>query len=79
MAAAQLLIAWLSSTAGQQALNGSGTGLLGTCDSANPSPATQALCSRHIQWTQLSSVAQIEQVTDYLAKVQQAFGTSVAK
>jgi iron(III) transport system substrate-binding protein len=79
MAAAELLVAWLSTPAGQAALNSAGTGLLGTCDAAQQSAATQALCSRHIQWTQLASVSQIAQVTDYLAKIQQAFGTSVAK
>jgi len=78
-AAGQLLVAWLSSTAGQTALNGSGTGLLGSCDAATQSPATKALCSRHIGWSQLSSVDQIDEVTKYLEEIQKLFGTAVPK
>jgi iron(III) transport system substrate-binding protein len=76
--AAQLLVAWLSSSPGQAALNAAGTGSLTPCD-ANPDPASASgiMCAHKVQYVKFNQLSQFQQIAAYQKQVQQALGTFV--
>ena len=75
MNAAELLVSWLGSDAGQAALSAAGAGSLGSCDAAQPSPTTKALCDRHIKYVKFTQLSQFQEIAAYQKQVQQALGT----
>lgn len=78
MAAAQLFVSWLASADGQAVLSGAGSGSLGSCDSAQQSPTTKALCSRNIKYVKLNQLSQFQEVAGFQKQVQQNLGTLTA-
>src|SRR5581483_919088 len=77
--AAQLLVSWLGSPAGQAELDKAGYSALGSCSDSKQSTLTAALCSRNLDWSHMTQRQQFDDMAPYLQKVQQAFGTYSGK
>ena len=74
-AAAQLLIAWLGSPAGQAVVNNISVSVMEPCDVTPRSAAAELLCTKHIEWKTLTNLSQFQQMGDYGKQVQQILGT----
>jgi iron(III) transport system substrate-binding protein len=80
-AAAKLLVAWLASAKGQQALNAAdSTAIAAKTDCpGNGTDQETTLCQNHLTWNSFTTLPQYQADVAYDKKVQQAFGTYTGK